>query len=247
MVALTLRLDGPTVSTQDGLAILQLFLKSMGMFGPGFAAVYPKWGGSGEISQVACRAQAVGGGVYMLGMGIKATAPEEKGTTEFELFNGIKVKTRLLVQGGDQSVKTGAPWAHRLIAIVSSPLSSLFEAAVEGSPTPAVAIVTFSDGSVPTSDGTTYPHPVFALVNSSETGECPAGQCKWHVYSCARVFQKPVFRDDYISQITYPRCLSVMMDQNCHFFRLIKKKTSSSHAPPSPHLDPRGMTPNREA
>ena len=184
VLALTLRLDGPTVSTQDGLAILQLHLSSMGMLGSGFAAVYPKWGGCAEISQVACRAQAVGGGVYVLGMGIKAIAPEDRGMTELELLNGIKVKTRLLVQGGDNSVKAGAQWAHRLIAIVSSPLSSLFDAAVEGSPTPVVAIVTFSEGSIPISDGTTYPHSVFALVNSSETGECPVGQCKWCFYHC---------------------------------------------------------------
>jgi RAB protein geranylgeranyltransferase component A len=29
----------------------------------------PKWGSSAKISQVACRAGAVGGGVYVLGVG----------------------------------------------------------------------------------------------------------------------------------------------------------------------------------
>jgi len=44
----------------------------MGMFGPGFGSVIPKWGGLSEVAQVACRAGAVGGAVYVLGKDIKA-------------------------------------------------------------------------------------------------------------------------------------------------------------------------------
>ncbi|GAB7352575.1 hypothetical protein MBLNU459_g2959t1 [Dothideomycetes sp. NU459] len=45
-------------------------LRSMGLFGPGFSALVPRWGGLSEIAQVGCRAGAVGGAVYVLGKGI---------------------------------------------------------------------------------------------------------------------------------------------------------------------------------
>jgi RAB protein geranylgeranyltransferase component A len=70
VIAMTLSTDG-RISVIDGLRTLHRHLTSMGTFGPGFAAVYPKWGGISEISQVACRAGAVGGAVYMLGMGTR--------------------------------------------------------------------------------------------------------------------------------------------------------------------------------
>ncbi|KAG7145218.1 Rab proteins geranylgeranyltransferase component A like [Verticillium longisporum] len=62
ILALTLSLDG-AIEVRDGLVAIERHLTSMGMFGPGFAAVYPKWGGGSEIAQVGCRACAVGGGV----------------------------------------------------------------------------------------------------------------------------------------------------------------------------------------
>src|SRR5699024_5971816 len=108
---------------------------SMGYFGPGFAAVYPKWGGGSEIAQVACRAGAVGGAVYMLGTGVKSVRQEDaEAELEIELSNGVTVKSRALVRGDEAEEPTET--VARLVAVVDSPLTSLFEAVVEGSPTP---------------------------------------------------------------------------------------------------------------
>lgn len=70
----------PTV----GLAIPRIarHLRSMGIFGPGFGAVIPKWGGLSEVAQVACRAGAVGGAVYVLGKGISAIETEDDDVEE---------------------------------------------------------------------------------------------------------------------------------------------------------------------
>lgn len=108
IAALTLSLDG-RVSTREGLSIVHRHLTSMGLFGPGFAAVYPKWGGGSEIAQVACRAGAVGGGIYMLGTGIKALRSGGAGEelVELELSDGTVVKTKKLVRGS-QEVPAGS-------------------------------------------------------------------------------------------------------------------------------------------
>ncbi|KAK5662895.1 hypothetical protein OQA88_6306 [Cercophora sp. LCS_1] len=172
VTALTLSLDGK-ITTKDGLAILHRHLTSMGFFGLGFAAVYPKWGGLSEIAQVACRAGAVGGTVYMLGTGIKSanTSGDE---TEVQLTSGETVKTRLLVRHDDNEPRE--PGLSRLVSVVRSPLKQLFEALVEGAPLPAVATVAFPIGSILVSTGEHNQFPVYVSVHSSDTGECPAGQ-----------------------------------------------------------------------
>ncbi|KAK1999799.1 rab protein geranylgeranyltransferase component A [Colletotrichum falcatum] len=175
IVTLTLSLDGG-VSTKDGLAAIHRHLSSMGAFGPGFAAVYPKWGGLSEIAQVGCRACAVGGAVYMLGTGVKATRPldaqEDGARFELDLTSGVTMKSRTLVRGA-QDVAPGSQRVSRTIAVVNSPLSSLFETRVEGAPTPAVAVVAIPAGSI---DDVAFPYPIYAFAHSSETGECPSGQ-----------------------------------------------------------------------
>lgn len=102
IITLTLSFDG-RISTKKGLGTIHRHLTSMGLFGPGFAAVYPKWGGGSEIAQVACRAGAVGGGIYMLGSGIKTLKSEGAGEelVELELSDGTVVKTKMLVRGSD--------------------------------------------------------------------------------------------------------------------------------------------------
>jgi len=178
IVALTLSLDGE-ISTKEGLAVIHRHITSMGVFGPGFAAVYPKWGGLAEIAQVACRSGAVGGAVYMLGTGIKATTAVDAGS-ELELTSGDRVKARLVVVRGDGGVGTGSAMGiSRLVAVIGSPLKSLFTATVEGAPIPAVAVVAFPAGSLTTADGTTSGSPVYLFAHSSETGECPSGQSKF--------------------------------------------------------------------
>lgn len=185
ITTLTLSLDGQ-VCTEVGLATIHRHLTSMGMFGPGFAAVYPKWGGGSEIAQVACRAGAVGGGIYMLGTGIKEVRGDGSGEeVEVELSDGTVVKTKSLVRGSEEVPAGPVTKVSRLIAITGSPLSSLFETAMEGAPTPAVAVVALPIGSVKTGDGIESKHPIYAIVHSSDTGECHSGQSKLLPFSAA--------------------------------------------------------------
>ncbi|KAH7158207.1 GDP dissociation inhibitor [Dactylonectria estremocensis] len=180
IITLTLSHDGK-ISVKDGLTTIYRHLSSMGVFGPGFAAVYPKWGGLSEVAQVGCRAAAVGGAVYMLGTGIKEVrqAPSEDDETEpkleLELANNMIVKTKQLVEGSERPT-TESSRISRLTAITKSDLSSLFKIMAEGAPIPAVAVVAFPAGSVPSEDGKYSEYPVYAMVHSSDTGECPSGQ-----------------------------------------------------------------------
>lgn len=180
IITLTLSLDGH-IGTRDGLAALYRHLSSMGMLGPGFAAVYPKWGGLSEIAQVACRAGAVGGGVYILGTGVKEvqrTADDER-QLRLLLSDDVVVQTRFLV-GAAASPNSETPLTKvsRLVTVVGSPLPSLFEPPVEGAPTPAVAVIALPAGTVTLENGQVSGSPIYVLVHSSDTGECPTLQCE---------------------------------------------------------------------
>lgn len=178
ITTLTLSLDG-RISTKDGLATIHRHMTSMGLFGPGFAAVYPKWGGGSEIAQVGCRAGAVGGGIYMLGTGIKELRDTGTGEeVELELSEGTVVKTKMLFRGSENVPKGDGVKVSRLAAIVGSPLGSLFETTIEGAPTPAVAVIALPPRSAKSSGGVESTYPIYAIAHSSETGECPAGQSK---------------------------------------------------------------------
>ena len=177
VVTLTLSLDGK-ISVGAGLKAINRHLKSMGVFGAGFAAVYPKWGGLSEVAQVGCRACAVGGSVYMLGVGISGVQQSPKsGKLEVSLTNDLTVSTAKLVRAGPAS-GTGLR-VGRLVAIVDSPLPSMFQVVVEDAPTPCAAVVAFPAGTVIGEDGSPSEFPIYALVHSSDTGECPVGQCKF--------------------------------------------------------------------
>ncbi|KKY14716.1 putative rab geranylgeranyl transferase escort protein [Diplodia seriata] len=83
LLALTLSLETPEKTTTEyALPRIANHLRSIGVFGPGFACVIPKWGGLAEISQVACRAQAVGGGIYVLGQGVTSVNTDPDTSTE---------------------------------------------------------------------------------------------------------------------------------------------------------------------
>ncbi|PKS09549.1 hypothetical protein jhhlp_004166 [Lomentospora prolificans] len=175
ILTLTLSQSG-RISVKDGLDIIYRHLHSMGVYGPGFAALYPKWGGTSEIAQVACRAGAVGGGIYMLGTGIKSllqlpAESNEGATLEVELDNDITIKARSLVRGHGE-ISTGKETVSKLVAVVASPLRSLFEVVVEGSPTPAVAVIALPKGSLKCD----CDYPIYVMAHSSDTGECPSGQ-----------------------------------------------------------------------
>lgn len=189
ILALTLCLDLPSRTTaRYALPRIARHLTSIGVFGPGFGAVMPKWGGGSEIAQVACRAGAVGGGVYMLGTDLEERElPCDEPIIELKLTsdsNGEPIKTKTLVTAG--SWGRGVPDSiglaiTKLIAVISSDLTPLFVSTVEGGPTAAVSVVVFPSNSLEVT-GELQAYPVYIMAHSSETGECPPGQCEQYVY-----------------------------------------------------------------
>ena len=85
LMALCLSLEVPEKTTTE-FALLRIarHLRSIGVFGPGFGAVIPKWGGLSEVVQVACRACAVTGGIYVLGRGISSIEPAQSEEDDVE-------------------------------------------------------------------------------------------------------------------------------------------------------------------
>jgi Rab proteins geranylgeranyltransferase component A len=181
IAALSLSFEDPhAYPVKLALPRIARHLTSIGVFGPGFGSVVPKWGGGAEISQVACRAGAVGGGVYVLGAGIKASEMVTENGEQFqkvELSNGETVKTRRLVDGASHHKLTNPKVVSKLIGVVSSPLTSLFESSIEGSPQAAVSVVVFPSFGIVQFRGQKY--PVYIMAHSSETGECPANQSQY--------------------------------------------------------------------
>ncbi|KAL8684534.1 MAG: hypothetical protein Q9218_008248, partial [Villophora microphyllina] len=199
LLALTLSPDPPSKTTVAyALPRLHRHLTSIGIFGPGFGAVVPKWGGLAELAQVACRACAVGGGVYVLKKGIESieqfsventdTEASSLQLTTVRLAGGNIVKARCIV-GTVATIPTRSDTAladkrtsmlqvTHLTAIVSSPLASLFPPPAEGSPPPAAVVVVIPPSSLSLPDdvaNSTVPL-IYLNVHSSDTGECPEGQ-----------------------------------------------------------------------
>ena len=209
LLALTSSPNTPTETlTSYALPRIHRHLTSIGMFGPGFGAVIPKWGGLAEISQVACRAGAVGGGVYVLKRGFETDKMPDlqasgRNSVHFDRDTGLST---LCLQGGEQirshwvlgsiwdlplqtdqnpgdRIQTG--YVARSITIVSGSLAQLFPSPAEGAPPPAGAVVVYPTGTLepqsadqtPGISGPGLP-PVYLIIHSSDTGECPAGQCK---------------------------------------------------------------------
>jgi RAB protein geranylgeranyltransferase component A len=168
-------------------------LTSIGVFGPGFGSVIPKWGGIAEVAQVACRAGAVGGGVYVLDQGIvEITKPRSDGQDTdvryiVRLRSGEEVRSSW-VAGCEQDIPmppninhaSGSVAAARSISIVSSNLAMLFPSPADGAPPPAVALVVFAAGSLNSGPlpSNINDQPIYLVIHSSETGECPTGQCE---------------------------------------------------------------------
>lgn len=211
IITLTLSQDGK-VSVKDGLNIIHRHLRSMGVFGPGFAAVYPKWGGLSDVAQVGCRAAAVGGAVYMLGTDItEVTQTGDDGSDaaiRISLANDMVVKTKLLIQGSSVDAATEGRRISRLVAITKADLSSAFQVTIDGAPTPAVATVAFPPGSVAV-DGTSSTEPIYAMIHTSETGECPCGQCELHFLLPPPLFHSCACYDESYTK-SYLHCLITM-------------------------------------
>ncbi|KAL8790677.1 MAG: hypothetical protein Q9213_000525 [Squamulea squamosa] len=199
--ALTLAPDPPSkILVAYAFPRLHRHLTSIGIFGPGFGAVVPKWGGLAEIAQVACRAGAVGGGVYVLKKGIESidgtsqasvspTATERTAhpLSTVKLQGDDEVKARWIIgthsslQGTSSKTKeqqTSAVEITHLTAIVSSPLIYLFPPPAEGSPPPASIVVVLHPGSIelPRSLDIAEVPAIYLIIHSSDTGECPEGQ-----------------------------------------------------------------------
>jgi RAB protein geranylgeranyltransferase component A len=180
-LALTL---SPTPShkttTEYALPRIARHLRSIGVFGAGFGAVIPKWGGLAEISQVSCRACAVGGGVYVLGKGLSSTSEESAEVTEsgtkLRLKDGEVITAKWII-GGSTSTAPEDSYC-RSIAIISSALKPLFPPIAEEAPAPASAVVVFPSGTLSMDTEAQDLPPVQIFVHSSDTGECPMGQSK---------------------------------------------------------------------
>ncbi|EME89284.1 uncharacterized protein MYCFIDRAFT_48904 [Pseudocercospora fijiensis CIRAD86] len=175
----------PSESTtvQFTLPRISRHLRSIGVFGPGFPAVLPKWGGLAEVGQVACRAGAVGGGVYVLGKGLKEVQTTDSGS-RLELTGGEKITAQWLVGTSPELCGAANPAQHdstttpvmsRSISIVSSPLPSLFPPTSEGGVSPVGAVIL-----IPSANSDEPPVHIFA--HSGDSGECPADQCVLYGY-----------------------------------------------------------------
>ncbi|KAH8431626.1 putative Rab geranylgeranyl transferase escort protein [Aspergillus melleus] len=169
--------------TSAGFAVprIKRHLASIGVFGPGFGGLLAKWGGGAELSQVGCRALAVGGGVYVLNAGIKSMNPSTEtgdgvARADVHLSNDETINTKLVLGSQWDLPNQERPTCDKVaksITIVSSPLENLFPVTAEGAPVPAGAVVVFPASSLGRADDSP---PVYILAHSSETGECPSGQ-----------------------------------------------------------------------
>ncbi|KAJ5703280.1 hypothetical protein N7493_011669 [Penicillium malachiteum] len=153
-------------------------LASIGALGPGFGSVISKYGGGSEILQVACRASAVGGGVYALGTGIQSLADDgsDEYPVELQLSNGEVVKSKFVV-GSLWDLPAQEPSSTfgriaRSITVVSSNFVSFFPVTVEGAPMPASAILMFPGETL----NSPQSPPVYLQIHSSDTGDCPREQ-----------------------------------------------------------------------
>jgi RAB protein geranylgeranyltransferase component A len=190
LLSLSLAQSAPAqTSAEYAVTRIKRHLTSIGVFGPGFGSLVSKWGGGSEISQVGCRALAVGGGVYVLDSGIKSVKNDpieaddsDVGRIEAQLANDESIKTRFLVGSnwdlpGNVLDPTHYEKVSRSITVVSSSLESLFPVTAEGGPIPVCAVVVFPGALLGQREDSP---PVYILVHSSETGECPSGQSKLH-------------------------------------------------------------------
>lgn len=174
LLALTLRSDpSEKISTGFALPKISQHLRSIGVFGAGFGAVLPKWGGLAEIAQVACRAGAVGGGVYVLKKGIKSKTILPDGKIEMVLSDDEKISTSWLVGCSDEipmeSTHTCTDGLTKGIFVVASSMGTLFPPTSEGGVIPAGAVVASPSGDAKSP-------PVHIVAHSQDSGECPASQ-----------------------------------------------------------------------
>ncbi|KAK6433151.1 Rab proteins geranylgeranyltransferase component A [Oleoguttula sp. CCFEE 5521] len=168
----------PAAETPTSYALPRIarHLRSIGLFGPGFGAVIPKWGGLAEIAQVACRAGAVGGAVYVLNRGIDHIDNAEGDPFRLKLSGGEQVLAHWLVGTADNLLTKAptpphvGPGLTKSVSIIATPLPKLFPVTAEGGVTPAGALIAMP-GTTPGDP------PVYIMAHSADAGECPSTQC----------------------------------------------------------------------
>lgn len=217
-------------TTEYALPRIARHLRSTGRFGD-FSALITRFGGLSEISQVGCRASAVGGGVYVLGKGLSTSDElntivqvpvdelahdshaaeaesqpaqekclendrtelvEESASAAYvkvQLKDGEAITTRWIVR--ERALGQATNSFAKSIAIVSSPLASLFPLINDETPRPACAVLVFPSGSLSlpgwSGNQSSIP-PVHIYAHSSDSGECPTGQCKYNPSSSTNAF-----------------------------------------------------------
>jgi RAB protein geranylgeranyltransferase component A len=200
ILALTLE-SGPSqhITTGSALPKISRHLRSIGVFGAGFGAVLPKWGGLAEIAQVACRAGAVGGGVYVLKKDIQSRSSLDEGKIELVLSEGEKISTSWLAGCPDdipvESSHNVTDGLTKGIFVVAPALAMLFPPTSEGGVTPAGAVV-----AVPSGD--TNKPPVHIIAHSHESGECPSSQSKF-CQSSTLTHRMMILRKTYLHCLIY--------------------------------------------
>ncbi|KAJ6113258.1 hypothetical protein N7523_006575 [Penicillium sp. IBT 18751x] len=175
------QLSQKSTSANYAVPRVKRHLSSIGAFGPGFGAVVAKYGSAFEILQVACRASAVGGGVYALGTGIQSitdgdVTAEPEYPVEVQLSNGESVRSKVVFGStwelSEKEQLSLTTKVARSITVVSSSLASLFPITVEGAPMAASTVLMFPGDTL----GSPRSPPVYLRVHSSDTGDCPREQ-----------------------------------------------------------------------
>lgn len=233
ILALSLSYDSAgAIKTTSIVPRVRRHMRSIGAFGPGFGAVMPKYGGGAEIAQVACRASAVGGAIYVLGRGLKKISDSTDNSAEgemsrgelisLELSDGDSVKARF-VTGCLEDFPTDMPRGPLIksnndllqmvhsISIVSSPLEKLFPQTSESGPVPAGAVVVYAgDEDDPSQEDSILKRiPIYMIIHSSESGECPTGQCESDLLVRSVLFLTATPTLMITSMNTYLHCLQL--------------------------------------
>ena len=231
LLALTLSPSGSSQTTTEyALPRIATHLRSIGVFGAGFGAVIPKWGGLAEISQVSCRACAVGGGVYVLGKGLTPNTGTEttpEGDVKLHLKDGEAVTAKWVVGGSSSAAEEDAYCKSTIV--VASTLAPLFPPIAEEAPAPASAVVVFPSGSLSLDDADGELPPVHIYVHSSDTGECPSGQGKHaNLFTLAAIMMINL-TNTYLHCLKYLKIISSDKLIQWHPFSIVSTRLHEVH------------------
>ena len=200
------QLSKQDTSASYAVSKIQRHLSSIGHLGPGFGAVIAKYGGASEILQAACRASAVGGGVYALNtqtVDCKWRTSSEYSEYPFliTLANEGDVQSKFLFHSTPDSPEDLRPLIEiaRSVSVVSGTFPSLFPRTVEGAPLPATAVLMFPGHTL----GSPESPPVYLQVHSSDTGECPHQQSKSFSSTPSSHSLQYCSHDDFFQKLIY--------------------------------------------